>query len=291
MNSSYSSPLLRHLRDQQLAQFSRDQIIQFADCAENLISQLASDQDYTLGNIASKITDSAVRKLVSAKSGQVIPADILRHDLRLLVEDYTDAANIDVSEIIEPVFKSVVWRDPNLSNVEEVNWVLRCQLFIARHQERYENNKDKLGPNVIMNYEAAQKIPAERVSWAHQQQTVLFKRMQRFFDDVDILICPCVGVSPFPHEQWYPDKINGEKLDNYIQWIALTWALTIPGNPVTAIPCGYEPSGTPFGLQIVGKYHDDRRIIGAAKALEEHFQGYADLKRPVPEIAKLEVAA
>ena len=104
MNSSYSSPLLRHLRDQQLAQFSRDQIIQFADCAENLISQLASDQDYTLGNIASKITDSAVRKLVSAKSGQVIPADILRHDLRLLVEDYTDAANIDVSEIIEPVF-------------------------------------------------------------------------------------------------------------------------------------------------------------------------------------------
>ncbi|MEE2688078.1 MAG: amidase [Pseudomonadota bacterium] len=194
-------------------------------------------------------------------------------------------------KIIEPIFKSVVWRDPDLSTVEEVNWVLRCQLFIARHRERYENNKDKLGPNVIMNYEAAQQIQAERVSWAHQQQTVLFKHMQRFFDDVDILICPCVGVSPFPHEQWYPDKINGEKLENYIQWIALTWALTIPGNPVTAIPCGYEPSGTPFGLQIVGKHHDDRRIIGAAKALEEHFQGYADLKRPVPEIAKLEVAA
>ena len=85
--------------------------------------------------------------------------------------------------------------------------------------------------------------------------------------------------------------INGEKMDNYIQWVALTWALTIPGNPISAIPCGYEPSGTPFGLQIVGKHHTDRQVIGVAKALEEVFQGYSDLKRPVPDIAKLENAA
>ena len=194
-------------------------------------------------------------------------------------------------ETIAPIFKSTVWKDPNLSSVEEVNWILRCQLFISRHRERYENHKDKLGPNVISNYEAALEMPAERISWAHQEQTVLFKTMQRFFDDVDILICPCVGVSPFPHDEWYLDVINGEKMNNYIQWVALTWALTIPGNPISAIPCGYEPSGTPFGLQIVGKHHTDRQVIGVAKALEEVFQGYTDLKRPVPDIAKLENAA
>lgn len=192
---------------------------------------------------------------------------------------------------VSSVFKSVQWKDPDLSTVEEVNWVLRCQLFIARHRHRYETQKEKLGPNVISNYEAALDIPAESISWAHQEQTVLYRNMQRYFDDVDIMICPCVGVSPFPHERWYEDTINGVKMENYIQWVSLTWALTIPGNPISAIPCGYEPSGTPFGLQVVGRYHADRYVIGVARALEELFQGQATLRRPIPDIEKLRAAA
>ena len=187
-------------------------------------------------------------------------------------------------------FKKAIDKDPDLATVEKVNWALRGQLFIARHKERYENSKDKLGPNVISNYEAALEMTASDISWAHQEQTEIYRRMQHFFDDVDILICPCVGVPPFPTDQWYPEEINGEKMDNYIQWVALTWALTIPGNPVTALPCGLEPTGTPFGLQIVGRYHTDRFVIGVAKALEELFQGNAELARPVPDIEKLKAA-
>jgi len=190
--------------------------------------------------------------------------------------------------MIENVFKEALWKDPDLSSVEDVNWVLRCQLFIARHRERYKTQKEKLGPNVISNYEAALDMPAEKISWAHQEQTALFKRMQRYFDDADIMICPCVGVSPFSKDEWYLDEINGEKMDNYIQWVALTWGLTIPGNPVTAIPYGYEPSGTPFGLQIVGKYHNDRYVIGVAKALETLFQTMPDLTRPTPDLEALQ---
>ena len=39
------------------------------------------------------------------------------------------------------------------------------------------------------------------------------------------------------------------------------------------------------------QHHTDRQVIGVAKALEEVFQGYTDLKRPVLDIAKLENAA
>ena len=78
-------------------------------------------------------------------------------------------------------------------------------------------------------------------------------------------------------------------MENYIEWFSLTWGLTIPGNPITAIPCGYEPSGTPFGLQVVGRYHADRFVIGVAKALEDLFDSKDDLRRPVPDIGQFDI--
>ena len=115
----------------------------------------------------------------------------------------------------------------------------------------------------------------------------MFRATQSFFEDVDILICPAVAIPPFPVEQPYCDEVNGVKLDNYFEWLAMTWGLTIPGNPVTALPCGLEPSGAPFGIQICGKHHDDRFVLGVAKALERLFAENAELARPLPDIKAL----
>ena len=56
---------------------------------------------------------------------------------------------------------------------------------------------------------------------------------------------------------------------------------------MTAIPCGLEPSGAPFGLQICGRHHDDRFVLGVAKALEALFVGNGELARPLPDIRAL----
>jgi amidase len=190
-------------------------------------------------------------------------------------------------ESFHSVFAEVSWRDPSLETVRRTNHVLRALHFLARHRDHYENMRDKLGPNVVANYEMAQKLSAEEITWALSEQTNLYRAMQRFFDDVDILICPAVAIPPFPVEQLYCDEINGTKLDTYFEWLAMTWGLTIPGNPVTCIPCGLDPTGTPFGLQICGKHYDDRFILGVAKALESCFAGIPATARPVPDLQKL----
>ncbi len=190
---------------------------------------------------------------------------------------------------IEQEFLSAQLRNQNLINVQEVNWILRCLFFMTQHKKHYENHKEKLGPNIISNYEAAMEMPAEKIAWAHREQTLINRRMQQFFDDIDILICPTVGVPPFSKDQWYPNEVNGKKMENYIEWFSLTWGLTIPGNPITAIPCGYEPSGTPFGLQVVGRYHADQFVSGVAKVLEDLFNSKDDLRRPVPDIGQFDI--
>lgn len=190
-------------------------------------------------------------------------------------------------EMFEGVFHEARWQDPDLQTVRRTNHILRALQFLSRHRDHYENMPDKLGPNVTTNYEMALKLSAEEITWALAEQTNLHRMMERFFEEVDILICPAVAIPPFPVETLYCDEINGVKLDTYFEWLAMTWGLTIPGNPVTCLPCGLDHTGTPLGLQICGKHYDDRFVLGVAKALESIFAGNPALARPVPDLRML----
>jgi amidase len=60
----------------------------------------------------------------------------------------------------------------------------------------------------------------------------------------------------------------------------------VVGHPVTALPCGLDHHGTPFGIQLVGPNYGDRFVLGVANAMEAAFAGDPLLARPVPDFAK-----
>jgi hypothetical protein len=60
-------------------------------------------------------------------------------------------------------------------------------------------------------------------------------------------------VPPFPVSQNFPDMIGGRKLDNYIDWIAPAFLVTLVGFPAASVPAGKTEAGLPVGLQIVGR--------------------------------------
>ena len=115
--------------------------------------------------------------------------------------------------------------------------------------------------------------------------TNIFRSMSNFFEDYDLLICPTNAVPPFPIKQRYCNQINNTKFDNYVEWMALTWGLTIPGNPITDLPCGLDHTGMPFGLQICGPHFSDSFILGAASVLEKSLSENEITTRPVPDLA------
>jgi Asp-tRNA(Asn)/Glu-tRNA(Gln) amidotransferase A subunit family amidase len=160
--------------------------------------------------------------------------------------------------------------------------------FLAGRLEAYRQHKDLLGPNVAGNVEAGLAMKPEDIGWAFAEETRLYRALQSFFDEVDVLICPTVAVPPFPVEQLYCTHINGVELENYIQWADLTAGLTLTGHPIVSIPCGLDPTGTPFGVQIVGpRKHSERFVIAVAAAMEAYAAGRPGIARPTPDISAL----
>jgi Asp-tRNA(Asn)/Glu-tRNA(Gln) amidotransferase A subunit family amidase len=181
------------------------------------------------------------------------------------------------------VFAEAVDRDPDMTDVHETFEILRGVHFVAAHRERLERSGDLLDSNVIDNTERGLKYSLGDVAWAHVQQTRLYQRFTGLYEDVDVLICPIAGVSPFPHEQRFVDEINGEKMPTYMRWLAPTYALTMALPAVAAIPCGVDHLGMPFGIQIVGPNGSDALVLEVAHALEQVLAANPETVRPVPD--------
>jgi amidase len=189
--------------------------------------------------------------------------------------------------VLGSAFKSCEVRDPDMAGANEAFEIVRAVGFLAAHKEHYEKNRDRLGPNIVANYEQGLAMSAADVAWGYAAQTRIYRAFQEFFKEVDILITPTVAVPPFPLEAPYVAEIDGIKMRTYFHWIALTYGLTLTTHPCVSIPCGLEPTGTPFGLQICGPAGEDKFVLEVAHALEGHLTADPTMARPLPDLTRL----
>lgn len=185
------------------------------------------------------------------------------------------------------VFKRCDWRSPDFSDAMDIFWKLRSIVFIAQYHAVMDGFDEDFNPNIRSNYEAALQMDLKDVAVAHRAQMDLYQRFQDLFEDYDIVICPGVSIPPFPWRDLFPKAIDGMPAENYVAWVGMTSALTITGHPITTLPCGLDPTGTPFGLQVVGPNFEDRFTLGVAHALEQVFAADPALARPTPDFSAL----
>jgi RNA polymerase primary sigma factor/RNA polymerase sigma factor len=99
MNTGYQNRHIRELRDQQVRFAPRDKQLEQIGRAERLLAELDGDRKYTYEYVCYRITDYRPESAPqSVMSGQ----DAI-HDLRLFVEDVSDAADIRAEDAGEPV--------------------------------------------------------------------------------------------------------------------------------------------------------------------------------------------
>ncbi len=187
------------------------------------------------------------------------------------------------------LFRSCERIEPDMGEADRCFDVVRAQGFVARYQAEYERDPGSLGPNIRANYEIGANMTLADAAWANGEQTRIFRRFQALFQTYDLILSPTVPVTPFPWTQLYLAELEGVPLRNYYHWLALTYFVTLVTNPAISLPCGQDPMGMPFGMQVTGRFRGDLALLDAAAGLEAAWARIAGLGRPRPDLARLAV--
>jgi amidase len=179
---------------------------------------------------------------------------------------------------------------PDCSGTDEAFEILRATAMLASHLEKVRSRPQDVGPNVRANIEEGLRYSAVDVARAQALQTALYRRWQTFFQQYDVILSPSITISPRSWRELYPAQIDGEPTRTYFHWLALAYAVTLPGHPAVSLPVGLDRNGMPFGLQIVGPRGGDAFVLAVAAALESLLAGDARTARPVPDLTKLRAA-
>jgi amidase len=168
---------------------------------------------------------------------------------------------------------------PDLSEGIEAFQTLRALMFASVRGELVATHRDQMSPDIVWNLEKGLGLTASEILRAERIRARIHAEMIEFFRTFDVLACPTVAVAPFPVEQRFPTEIAGEKLQTYIDWMFLTFVISLTGCPAISVPCGVTASGLPVGLQLIGRPHGDYELLAAARVLE---QTRGDMGNPFP---------
>ena len=99
MHADYQDTTLKQLRDQQVRYAPRHKKVEQIERAERLISEIDPKKTYSYEYLCYRITDYRP----DAVPGNTMLGAAAKHDLRLFVEDVSDAADIRADEMMEQV--------------------------------------------------------------------------------------------------------------------------------------------------------------------------------------------
>jgi aspartyl-tRNA(Asn)/glutamyl-tRNA(Gln) amidotransferase subunit A len=93
-------------------------------------------------------------------------------------------------------------------------------------------------------------------------------RMSGVFADWDLLLLPTMPGTAFDAEAEVPPGGEDGAPLPWITWTPYTYPFNITGQPAITLPCGLAADGLPAGLQIVGPWAHDTRVLDFAGVCE-----------------------
>jgi amidase len=158
---------------------------------------------------------------------------------------------------------------PDLADADRTFRTLRGAAFVANMGPFLEQHRDRLKPEVIANAEFGFALRIADLAAAEIAQGEIVRRMARFFERHEVLVCPTAMTPAIPVEQRYLESLNGVQFEGYLGWLVSTCAVSVTGCPVLALPCGFTADGLPVGLQVIGPARSEARLLQIGAWLEQ----------------------
>ncbi|MFB2586194.1 amidase [Herbiconiux liukaitaii] len=104
---------------------------------------------------------------------------------------------------------------------------------------------------------------------ALQQRRAFNAAFFGIFDEFDLVLTPTMPITAFAAEAEVPEGGEHDAELPWITWTPYTYPFNITGQPAVTIPSHLRAGRLPVGLQIVGPWAHDLRVLGFAELCEE----------------------
>jgi amidase len=158
---------------------------------------------------------------------------------------------------------------PDCARAIETFHTLRPPLIRQAYLRHYKAHGDALTRTVRWWIERGAETKAADWLAAEAERTALYRRFLDFFDEWDVLVAPAASVLPWPNEAGDVAEIDGEALPTLIDYLAVTFVVSLVGCPVVVLPAGRAANGLPFGIQLIGAPGKDAALLALAARIEE----------------------
>ena len=142
------------------------------------------------------------------------------------------------------------------------------QFFAGIRSEADEvEHFDRLERRTRETYRLGAWVRPRVVEWAMAQSEKVSAKVNRVFEDVDVLLTPTIA-----HRPPEVGVIGGRGLvaSALLAQPAIAYAAlwNVAGNPAASVPSGVGPDGLPLAVQLVGRTDDEPTLLSLAAQLE-----------------------
>src|SRR5436309_9571043 len=154
----------------------------------------------------------------------------------------------------------------------EMAWTVATQLVTLRaeasaaHARWIRARPRAYGPDVRIRLQLGALIAGADYVLAQRMRAKIKDAVRGIFDEIDVLLLPTTPITaPIVGERTVHWRSGAEPVDSAL--VRLTAPFNLTGVPALSVPYG-EVSGLPVGLQLVGRWNDEARVLAVGRLIE-----------------------
>jgi amidase len=218
---------------------------------------------------AARTPPGRLRVAVSIKGTRALAPPMLDQRCRRAVEE--------TAELLGSMGHQVAWRDPDWGTVGTAVSIMYSRG--VADDARLLPNRQRLGRQVRGVARLGSLVPDWTLRRARAATPKHAARINRIFDQHDVLLLPVVGEPPLPVGKW--ESRGGQwTLAGMTRRTGFGPPWNYIGNPAAAVPAGFTEDGLPLSVQLVGRPNDEATLLSLAAQLEAE-RPWADRRPPV----------
>jgi aspartyl-tRNA(Asn)/glutamyl-tRNA(Gln) amidotransferase subunit A len=147
--------------------------------------------------------------------------------------------------------------------------VFECYVVLAttNHATRFGDLPavwgDRMSASIRASIANGQRYSAVEWQRAHASRTNLFRAVQGLFERFDVIATPTMTAPPKPL-----DAEGSIATVEYGEWAAPLYPFNLSGHPAISVPAGFTADNLPVGLQLIGPWFGEQRLLDVAAVLE-----------------------